>query len=62
MEEEIIATEGGSIGYPRIPDDKLQDFLGRLTLNGDVSRLTRWTINTANRMRVKEKKPYLEII
>lgn len=61
MKGEVIRSWNANIEYPVIPENKLQDFLSRLTLNGDVSRLTRWVINTANRMRIKEKRTYDEV-
>lgn len=64
MKSEVIFIHSwnAKTEYPIIPENKLQDFLSRLTLNGDVSRLTRWVINTANRMRIKEKKTYEEVL
>ena len=35
--------------------------MANLTVDGDISRSTRWLLNTTYRMATKEKKPYSEI-
>ncbi len=58
----IQAIDGTTLQVADLAKLGLVDgFMSSLTVDGDISRSTRWLLNTTYRMATKEKKPYTEI-
>ena len=61
--KELETVDGNELAYLDLASLNLEEgFLQNLTVDGDISRSTRWLLNTSYRMLSKEKKSFKDIV
>lgn len=59
----LETVDGNELAYLDLASLKLEEgFLQNLTVDGDISRSTRWLLNTSYRMLSKEKKSFKDVV
>lgn len=59
----LTTVDGNELAYLDLASLKLEEgFLQNLTVDGDISRSTRWLLNTSYRMLSKEKKSFKDVV
>ena len=61
--KKLVTVDGNELVYLDLASLNIEEgFLQNLTVDGDISRSTRWLLNTAYRMISKEKKSFKDVV